>query len=374
MQIERIETIERLSAVRDAWRDLLAASASASPFLSWEWLDAWWRQFGGRRQLRVLAGWSGGRLDFLAPFMARRRQISRGMLWPGLEPIGTGPVGADYLDIVIRREMETAAVTALAREMDASRRELTVPRTHADASQLRALASRLSDAGWRLRSRTTTDDICPYVTLAGHSWASFVDSLGREHRANLRRRSRKLHERHRVRLLRAETDEERDRFLDVLVRLHRMRWSTRGGSTAFHTDELVAFHHHFTRRALAQGWLRLFVLMLGDSPAAALYGLRFGETFYFYQSGFDPRFAGEGVGLVLMGSVIEHAIADGAAEFDFLHGREPYKFLWTAQARSLEHLELFPPTLSGRADHHLTELARVARYAVRRVATRAGSH
>jgi CelD/BcsL family acetyltransferase involved in cellulose biosynthesis len=374
MQIERIDTLERLAAVRDAWRGLLAESASASPFLTWDWLDAWWRRFGGRRQLRVLAGWSGGRLDLLAPYMARRRQISRGMLWTGLEPIGTGPVGADYLDILVRRDMEAVGVRALARYLDAERHELTAPRIHADAAQLRELAGRLSDAGWRFRSQTTPDDICPYVTLAGHSWASFVDSLGREHRANLRRRSRKLHERHRVRLLRAESDEQRDQFLEALVRLHRMRWSTRGGSTAFHTADLVAFHHHFTRRALAQGWLRLFVLMLDDSPAAALYGLRFGETFYFYQSGFDPRFAGEGVGLVLMGCAIEQAIAEGAAEFDFLHGREPYKFLWTAQARTLEHLELFPPTLSGRADHHLTELARVARYAMRRMATRAGSH
>jgi CelD/BcsL family acetyltransferase involved in cellulose biosynthesis len=177
MQIERIDTLERLAAVRDAWRGLLAESASASPFLTWDWLDAWWRRFGGRRQLRVLAGWSGGRLDLLAPFMARRRQISRGMLWTGLEPIGTGPVGADYLDILVRRDMEAVGVRALARYLDAERHELTAPRIHADAAQLRELAGRLSDAGWRFRSQTTPDDICPYVTLAGHSWASFVDSL-----------------------------------------------------------------------------------------------------------------------------------------------------------------------------------------------------
>ena len=98
---------------------------------------------------------------------------------------------------------------------------------------------------------------------------------------------------------------------------------------------------------LDRGWLRLFVLSLDDTPVAALYGVLYRRKFYFYQSGFDPAFARHSVGLVTMGLSIEHAIRDGAVEYDLLHGEEPYKFLWAQHTRGLTGLELYPPDVRG---------------------------
>ena len=366
MVIERLHTAAQFESLRGAWQDLLSDSACSNPFLTWEWLEAWWRRFGDKGQLTLLAGWSGERLDLLAPFMARRRQISRGKPWGVLEVLGTGSVGSDYLDVVLRRGTEQVGLDRLAAHLQAEPALLTLPRVHAEAARVWALSDRLVDAGWRAHVRPAS--VCPYITLASHTWESFLDGLGRDHRANVRRRLRKLHARFDVRFDRADTDEQREAALATLVRLHEMRWRSRGGSTAFHTPGLRAFHEEFTRRALEQGWLRLFVLRLNGCPAAALYGLRVGDTFYFYQSGFDPRFADHGVGLVTMALAIRHALEDGAAEYDFLHGAEPYKFLWTQQVRALNQVELYPPTARGLVSMHLTELSRLARNAVRRIA------
>ncbi len=44
----------RLAALRPEWSALFDAAADPSPFLSFEWLEAWWRAFGGRREPWIL--------------------------------------------------------------------------------------------------------------------------------------------------------------------------------------------------------------------------------------------------------------------------------------------------------------------------------
>ena len=109
---------------------------------------------------------------------------------------------------------------------------------------------------------------------------------------------------------------------------------------------MISFHEEFSRLALERGWLRLYVLWLNGRPAAS-YGFKYGPVFYFYQSGLDPEFEKQSVGLVTMGLAIRKAIEEGVEEYDLLHGDEPYKFLWSRQVRELTRLELYPPQMRG---------------------------
>ena len=144
-----------------------------------------------------------------------------------------------------------------------------------------------------------------------------------------------------------QTEAERREALEALVALHTRRWQERGGSEAFGSPRLLAFYDEASRLALQRDWLRLFILRLDGKPAAVLHGYRYGPKFYFYQSGFDPSFAKESVGLVTMGLTIRHALEEGATEYDLLHGAEPYKFHWADRVHELGRLELFAPGLRG---------------------------
>ena len=46
-----VETVAGLEAARDDWTRL--AEAAGNPFSTWEWASAWWRHFGGDRELLV---------------------------------------------------------------------------------------------------------------------------------------------------------------------------------------------------------------------------------------------------------------------------------------------------------------------------------
>jgi CelD/BcsL family acetyltransferase involved in cellulose biosynthesis len=106
-------------------------------------------------------------------------------------------------------------------------------------------------------------------------------------------------------------------------------------------------------------------------PAAALYGLRHGDTFYFYQSGFDPVWSRQSVGLVMKGLAIKSAIEEGAAEYDFLHGAEEYKCHWARQTRELVRLELYPHHSRGRLSRRAVDFNRAIRKMAKRMLERA---
>jgi len=65
-----------------------------------------------------------------------------------------------------------------------------------------------------------------------------------------------------------------------------------------------------------------------------LLGLREGETLYCYLQGSAPAHEKLSPGVLLIGAVIEEAIAAGVRALDFLRGREPYKLWWGARERA----------------------------------------
>ncbi|MBI2572025.1 MAG: GNAT family N-acetyltransferase [Candidatus Schekmanbacteria bacterium] len=345
------------------WHDLLENSKSRELFLTWEWMSAWWQHLSEGRCMRLIALWRREELVALAPLMRKR--------WPfsPLELLGTGSVGSDYLDIIVRDGCEEEVLEALAKHVTVRRRALVLGQLAAGESFARRLAARLVGRGWH-QSATTTN-VCPIVRLEQPTFEDYIASLGPRHRQNFRARCRKLQQRYAVSFALAGTDQERREALEDLLVLHFKRWQERGGSDAFHTRSLRDFHEELSREALERGWLRLFLMRLDGRPAAAVYGFRFGHRFLYYQAGFDPALADRGVGLVMAGLVIRHCMEEGVTEFDFLHGEEPYKYLWAGERRTLECLRLYPPGMSGRLRRSAGELKRRARRMARKLLDRA---
>jgi CelD/BcsL family acetyltransferase involved in cellulose biosynthesis len=233
------------------------------------------------------------------------------------------------------------------------------------ASIAAQLARRLVRAGWS--SSIAGDGTCPVVDLSGHTFDSFLASLGASHRANVRRRLRTLDRSFDLRFDRITDHEQRRTALEALAEFHADRYAARGGSTAFSSSTIRAFHEEATRRALDGGWLRMYVLTLDGVTAAVMYGFSCDGRFFFYQHGHAVRYAPHSAGLVLMARTIEAAIAEGAGEFDMLWGTEPYKALWARRARVLQRVESYPVHLGGSVQRHAIEARRGVASLARRV-------
>jgi CelD/BcsL family acetyltransferase involved in cellulose biosynthesis len=361
--LEIINTERQFKAIREEWAELLAHSSSDCIFLTWEWLHTWWEHLAGGRGLHVLVLRSGTDVIAIAPLASPSTTLSRLAGVRALEFLGTGSVGSDYLDIIVRQGKEAEALAALAGYFHREKFVLDLKQlveNHSLAAKLSALLQ-----GQRWNGSEILTNVCPFIDLAGQTWESFQAGLGPKHRYNLNRRVKNLRRSFDTRFECVVTESERSPALRTLVALHNERMRERGGSDGLHTAELVGFHEHLTQLALSRGWLRLFVLTLNGEKAAALYGFMYGKKFYFYQSGFDAQYSSHSVGLVTMGLAIEAAIEDGAEEFDLLHGDEKYKSLWAKQQRNLVRLELCPPTPRAWLYRKAVGMNRLARRAAR---------
>jgi CelD/BcsL family acetyltransferase involved in cellulose biosynthesis len=343
------------------WDALLASCPSKTPFLTSGWIDCWRRHAIGDRSLHVIAVREQGRLVAVAPLMRARGSIA---LADRLEFLGTGPAGSDYLDFIVAGAAADNVTAALAATIHA--RGLPLYLDHAPPSSNAAqLATELERLGWTALHESP--DVCPFIDLSGHTWDSYLTSVGSAHRANVRRRLRALESSFDATFALVHSEQERQHALERLIEFSTHRWETRGGTTAFPDPAMIAFHHAVTKQAMAEGWLRLYTLTLDGVVAAVMYGFALDNRFYFYQHGFDASYARHSLGIVLMAMTIRAAIDGGMREFDMLYGHESYKALWAHQQRTLSRIQLFPPRITGALLRRQAETRRTLRLMARQL-------
>jgi len=312
----RFELVDRLESLREEWMQL--AEQTQHVFATWEFATTWWEHFGaGRRLLTVACRDSGGELFAILPLYLWRRRPLRVMRF-----LGNG--AGDILGPVCRPERYEDAARAL-------RRLLEVAPWDWDIFVGENLPG---EQHWpeRLGGNVIRREGNP-VLRAAEGFDEFLAGRSSNFRSQVRRFERRLVHRYRVRY-RLSDSRTLDADLDHLFRLHEAGF---GARSAF-GGRRTAFHRAFAYRALERGWLRLWLLELDDRPAAAYYGFRFGDAESFYQSGRDPEFRRESVGLVLMVHVIRSAFKDGLHEFAFLRGQEPYKYRFATEDHGLENV------------------------------------
>ncbi|MGX8008951.1 GNAT family N-acetyltransferase [Mesorhizobium sp. ORM8.1] len=312
---EIIRDRDAFERIESSWWRLWSQSASATPFQSPAWLLPWWRAFAPG-DLAAIAMWSGDDLIGLAPLYIERHALGARLL-----PIGISL--SDYLDILCAPGGEQHVGPAIAKaalSLDWS--QWILPDLPVEA-----IALPLAMAGTH-EERHAGHAVCPVLTLDGDETLS--GSVPARRRRQLRRAHRAAQQRGRVVIAPAQSDPEL--FLDELVRLHGARWAGQGDGVLA-DPTVVGFHRDALPRLTANGLARCWTMKIGDAVVGAYYGFHHRGRAYAYLGGFDPAYTEESPGAILIGNAIIGATREGAREFDFLRGRESYKYAWGALDR-----------------------------------------
>ncbi|HEX7048873.1 MAG TPA: GNAT family N-acetyltransferase [Longimicrobiales bacterium] len=322
IEIEELTTLEALEALRPAWTELWRGVLTATPFQSPQWLIPWWRHFRGEA-LRVLALRRAGRLVGVAPLYI--------LCEPGsglrrLLPLGIG--NSDYLDPLLEPEAAAPAANAVlawicAHADDWHRCEL--PQLRPDSALLAAVAPHGTV------DRIAPAEPCPVLALPATA-AALEDALPPGMRDRIRYAVRRAGRTGTIEV-EAATPHNLDALFDALLEVHRARWADRGRTGVLDDDAVLRFHREAAPGLLSLGALRLYLLRIDGRPAAAYHGFLARTRAYYYLGGFDPAFRRLGAGNLVVWHAIREAAREGAREFDFLRGREPYKYAWGAHDR-----------------------------------------
>jgi CelD/BcsL family acetyltransferase involved in cellulose biosynthesis len=351
LRLETITTSERLQALRPQWEVLWERCLDATPFQAPEWLLPWWEHLG-HGLLCTLALWEGERLVGLAPLYVQRYF---GLPLRRLVLIGTG--NTDYLDVLLDPEFDSA----LPQLVDAL--EALSGWDFCDFQQLRSASPLLQWNAAPLRDRVIEQEVCPVLALSGSSLDTVLPT---RLRSNLRYYGRKLEGAGgSFEITSAETVVA---TLDALFELHGARWRRRKLPGVFTSERVRRFHHEAARGFAARGWLRLHRLTVADEVRAALYCFTCRGRGYYYAGGFDPMLSRNSPGTVLTGRAIQSAATDGAHEFDFLRGDEPYKYNWGAVDRINRRRIIWSDRTSGSAAPLLVGVERGLEHQAKRFA------
>lgn len=158
---------------------------------------------------------------------------------------------------------------------------------------------------------------------------SYLQRIGKKARHEIRRKRRRYEGM--VEEVELETHHGTGWAFEEFVRLHRQAEGEKG---SFLTDELTEI---FAALAGQEGW-RLDALRAGETAAAVVFGWSDDTGYYLYNSAYDRALGEASPGVVLLGALIEQAIAEGVSRFDFLKGDEDYKFRLGAERRPLVRL------------------------------------
>lgn len=373
IRFTRVKTEEGLKALGEAWRTLDDGHAPGCVFRSWEWHTSWWQHFGqrcGRRELRVLVATDEtDRVRGILPLFVETLPFLGLLARRRLAFLGEGVVGSDYLGLIAQADDEVAlaALFADALASDVSQGQVELLELHDladDDPLLGALSRSLREAG--LNTQIVPRYRCPIAQLENADLATYLKNRPGGFGSQLRARKRALEKMPGFRLEVHATPSAIAGGLSTLFALHAARWADSGGSDAIPDSRVALFHRACAPALAARGWARLALLSVGDHAVAAGYGFLRGSRFAYYQAGLDPAWRARSAGTVVLGALLETACSQGAWEFDFLRGDEPYKAIWATTGRTTSSLHAVPRNLYSRATARLDLHARAIRHSVAR--------
>lgn len=313
--VETVGPREGSAALADARWDALA-EACGSPFLTREWLEAWWRSFGkGRLEPIVLRSGDGA----ICAAAALARPTRTTLASPANDHSGSWDVLAT----------DDARRDELWRSIASLRPARFVLRAMPEAAAS-GVAPVLRQAGFRVLLER--GPFSPYLRLPA-SFEELLASRSRNLRSQVGRRRRAL-ERAGALVFRTTTGGETlDADLDAFIRIEASGWKTAAHTSISSDPGSVGFYRAFAHAAAERGWLRLRLLELDGEPIAGDLSVAFAGGEFLLKTGFDERHARSSPGLVLRADVLAAAIGEGLGFYDFLGAPDTYKLRWTEEIR-----------------------------------------
>ena len=190
----------------------------------------------------------------------------------------------------------------------------------------------LSGSGYRV---TRARQIVSPVLDLPRSYETYVQSLGKKERHELRRKVRRL-EAAGAATFRFASDAERATVLDRFFALHRL---SRGEKADFMAPDVEGLFRDAADALAPLDRLRLGVLRFDGADVAVLFGFSLGSVISLYNAAYDPGLASLSVGIVSHAWAIREAIASRFTTYDLLRGGEPYKYDLGARDRWLAQLD-----------------------------------
>ncbi len=359
MRVRVVSGYDEFVALKEEWNGLLARSLQPMVFLTHQWMDVWWRNFGeGKELFIVLVSNENGELSAIAPLMCCHGTCNL-TLKPNVK------VRARKIEFIANEHSNRCDLILSANPGEACRAMVRFfLEDGKDAWDLLDLQYLLKDspslrylkeaAQWnRLPIRQSSQMFTPYIPLTP-SWNDYFNGLRSKFRTNMRNCRNKLQRQGKERFSTYETIEGLDVVLEEVFSVAAKSWKASQGTDL---TSMGGFYTDLAYAAAKEGWLRICVLYLEDIPLAFDYSLRYEGTNYDLKTEFDEAYRSLGPGNLLKSRQLECLCETDCRVLDFLAESTPWKMEWS-QGHQQEHVfvQAFNKTLRGLILHSISRI------------------
>lgn len=318
-----ITDVVEWEALAGTWNDLLSRTPADSPFLTYEWLRAWWDAFGDGAALHILVLCEGERPVCIAPFYRRRRKVLPGLRLPVLRLLGDGLV-AERFDCIVLPDREDQALDTLASVLlaDTAWSGLCLESLDAASPRWGRLEQRLAESGLSLVSALA--DLCPYVALP-EELEEFRATPDRMFKRLLEEDTRRAIRRHGLEMEVPVAADRVDPLLERLIVLHLETMRARQIRSSLEEAAMQRFLRLVTRAFARRGWLHLAAASLAGEVVAVDYTFIYGGCWFGFQRGCGAAGRAVKAGNALLLAEITSLFGQ-VRELDCLRGEELYKY------------------------------------------------
>ncbi|MFC1962006.1 GNAT family N-acetyltransferase [Chloroflexota bacterium] len=305
-------TQESFDSLTALWKSPQSKLRWSSVFVLPPWLKTWWQSFQPAADLLLLSVREGKDILGIAPLMREKNQASF---------VGDTDV-CDYMDFIITPGRETEFCTVILDELNQRGiTNLTLEHLRPDASVMGTLVPLSRQRQYQVQCQE--DDVSLEVNLPD-SWDNYLDLLDKKQRHEVRRKLRRLWEAGDVSYRCEEKDSgDIDPGMDTFLQLFARSEEEKAG---FMTPTREVFFREMARVMAEQKMLRLGTLEIDDKVTAMILGFAYDQTFYLYNSAYNPDYRHLSVGIFSKALCIKENIKRGMKKWDFLKGAEVYKY------------------------------------------------
>ena len=329
LSVEIISDPDSFAGLEPLWNRLLEEAGIDYPFLTHLWVHTWWECFGAGKKLHVLLVKDGSEVIAIAPLMLTRRKFYSVPL-RCLEFIAN--VHTPRFDfIVIRRPAEVyRAIWASLAHQKKLWDVLLLCQVPADSPTLEEISRLAGEENLHWGQWRSADS--PYLPIR-ESWDNYFKQLHSKHRANVRRRLKRLSELGEVEMERISAEGQLASALEDGFRIEGAAWKDQNGTSISAQPESRLFYTKLAQRFAQHGWLRLYFLAVAGQRVAFHYSLCYNNKVYLLKPGYDPQHASCSPVNLLCYLFLQNAFDNGVSEFDFLGVNDEWKLQWTRNTR-----------------------------------------
>ena len=316
--------VTNFDQIRSDWNILLNQTELNAIFFSVLWQETWWNHFGSKKAINIIEAFQGDDVIGIAPLMIEKSVLTF---------ISSTDL-VDYCNFIIRDNNREAYLSIWESMLDLEWDRCELCSLPANSPILEIYPKLAENYGFRVE--VIKEDVVPRLQLP-KTWDDYLDNLSKKKRHEIRRKIRKLESFGKVEFRELKESKLVKKEMDSFFDLHK---SSSVEKSQFLNNKRGRFIEEVSVKFAENKMLNLSFLDIDSNTVAACLGFETRDSYFLYNSGYDPEFSDLSVGIVATLYAIKNAIIRQNKIFDFLRGGEFYKYQLGAEDQYIFRLNI----------------------------------